>query len=216
MNFDVQVFTIVSVAHAASRSWDCCAARCRWSADGYGKLTGVVIDPAGTPQMGATILLTAETADGPGAALLTNQNGVFSSAHLRPGLYSVSATLAGFLPTMEQHVSVSANLRPWCTSNSTRFLPRSISCGASGAARRKRRLEMGAADLGGVRPVLQLRDGTVIIADDNSRNADMRKPSPRGLEMTNGSCEPGSSSALPGTLTTAVSYDQSLGTRAGC
>ena len=88
-----------------------CCALPAWSADGYGKLTGVVIDPAGTPQMGATILLTAETPDGLGAArLLTDQEGVFSSVRLRPGLYSLRATLAGFLPTIQQHVRVSANL----------------------------------------------------------------------------------------------------------
>src|ERR1051325_10687108 len=86
-----------------------CANAC-WSDDRHGKLTGVVIDPAGMPQMGASIWLTPETAGRSAAQLLTDQEGVFSSPRVLPGLYSVRVTLAGFLPTLQQHVRISANL----------------------------------------------------------------------------------------------------------
>jgi Carboxypeptidase regulatory-like domain len=191
-----------------------CCALPAWSADGYGKLTGVVIDPAGTPQMGATILLTAETPDGLGAArLLTDQEGVFSSVRLRPGLYSLRATLAGFLPTIQQHVRVSANLTTLVNIElDSVFTSLDQLRHPSGQASEKEDWKWVLRTSSASRPVLQLRDGTLVIADDNTENAEMRRQDPHGLvQLTNGSSYPGSPSALPGALTTAVSYDQSLG-----
>ncbi len=71
---------------------------------------------------------------------------------------------------------------------------------------------MGAAHLGSIAAGLQLRDGTVVVADDDSKMA-IRRGMDRAhcLQMTNGTSYPGSPSALPGALTTAASYDQSLG-----
>ena len=63
------------------------------------------------------------------------------------------------------------------------------------------------------RPVLQFRDGTVVVAGGESRPASIAprtQPSTR-IEMTSGSRQPGSASALPGSPATAVSYDQPLG-----
>jgi hypothetical protein len=78
------------------------------AAPNSGKISGVVVDPGGTPQMGATVLVSSERIFGEAPAeLLTNGNGRFSTASLAPGMYSVKVTLAGFLPTMEQHVQVS-------------------------------------------------------------------------------------------------------------
>ena len=191
-----------------------CCALPAWSADGYGKLTGVVIDPAGTPQMGATILLTAETPDGLGAArLLTDQEGVFSSVRLRPGLYSLRATLAGFLPTIQQHVRVSANLTTLVNIElDSVFTSLDQLRHPSGQASEKEDWKWVLRTSSASRPVLQLRDGTLVIADDNSENPELRRQDPHGLvQLTNGSSYPGSPSALPGALTTAVSYDQSLG-----
>ena len=76
-----------------------------------GKLAGVVRDTAGTPQMGASVELSSETAGGIASrSLLTNTRGIFQGEKLQPGLYTVRVTLAGFLPTLEQHVRVTANL----------------------------------------------------------------------------------------------------------
>ena len=57
-----------------------CATQAR-AANGYGKLSGTVLDAAGTPQMGATIWLSSEAAGGaPASQLLSNQSGVFGSS----------------------------------------------------------------------------------------------------------------------------------------
>src|SRR5262245_10479656 len=76
-----------------------------------GSLTGVVRDLTGTPQMGASVQVLAETAGvSSSSELLTNTQGLFRSDRLAPGLYTVRVTLAGFLPTLQQHVRINANL----------------------------------------------------------------------------------------------------------
>jgi hypothetical protein len=77
-----------------------------------GKVTGVVRDAGGTPQMGASVELIPEAAGAAGSSLsfLTNTQGIFRNEKLIPGLYSVRVTLAGFLPTLQQHVRINANL----------------------------------------------------------------------------------------------------------
>ena len=57
---------------------------------GYGTLTGVVLDPSGLPQMGASVWLMSEDAGGKIVLqLLSNQDGAFSTDHLKPGRYAV-------------------------------------------------------------------------------------------------------------------------------
>src|SRR5580692_6873391 len=78
---------------------------------GYGTLSGVVVNPSGTPQMGATVWLISD--DGGGrtiSKLLSNAHGAFSTDHLKPGNYAVRVSLAGFLPAMERHIAVAAEL----------------------------------------------------------------------------------------------------------
>ena len=76
---------------------------------GASKLSGVVVDPAGTPQMGATVLVSSEMLGGGSPLeLRTNDRGRFSTAALPAGLYSIRVTLAGFLPAIEQHVEVNS------------------------------------------------------------------------------------------------------------
>jgi MFS superfamily sulfate permease-like transporter len=78
-----------------------------------GILSGVVRDTAGTPQMGATVEVipeSIEAATAPGIGFFTNTQGVFRNERLAPGFYTVRVTLAGFLPTLEKHVRVTANL----------------------------------------------------------------------------------------------------------
>lgn len=73
-----------------------------------GKISGVVIDSNGTPQMGATVVISPEKLlVSSQVKLQTNGRGGFSSATLPAGMYSVEVTLAGFLPTIEQHIEVS-------------------------------------------------------------------------------------------------------------
>ncbi len=77
------------------------------AAPNAGKISGIVLDPAGTPQMGATVLVASETilAASP-IRLLTNDRGRFSTDALPAGAYSIHVTLAGFLPVVEQNVQV--------------------------------------------------------------------------------------------------------------
>ena len=78
---------------------------------GDGRLTGIVLDPSGIPQLGATVWIAAEDAGGQAVAqLLTNQRGWFASAQLRPGLYSVRVSLVGFLPALQSDVRITPNL----------------------------------------------------------------------------------------------------------
>src|SRR5208282_4841942 len=77
------------------------------AAPNAGKISGIVLDPAGTPQMGATVLVASETilTSSP-IRLLTNDRGRFSTDALPAGAYSIHVTLAGFLPVVEQNVQV--------------------------------------------------------------------------------------------------------------
>src|ERR1700689_3687344 len=79
---------------------------------GYGTISGVVLDSAGTPQMGASVWLMSEDAGGRTVAqILSNQHGAFFTDHLKPGNYAVRVTVAGFLPSMERHIAVMSNLK---------------------------------------------------------------------------------------------------------
>ncbi len=86
---------------------------CAWAsplaaAPNTGAISGVVVDGAGTPQMGAAVLISSEKiAASIPLRLLTNDLGHFSSASLPAGMYTIHVTLAGFLPAVEQHVRVS-------------------------------------------------------------------------------------------------------------
>ena len=78
---------------------------------GFGTISGVVLDPSGTPQMGASVWLISEDAGGRTVAqILSNQHGAFFTDHLKPGNYAVRVTVAGFLPVMERHIAVMSNL----------------------------------------------------------------------------------------------------------
>ncbi|HXW62983.1 MAG TPA: carboxypeptidase-like regulatory domain-containing protein [Candidatus Acidoferrales bacterium] len=73
-----------------------------------GKISGLVVDPTGTPQMGATVLLSSEQLlPAKPIQLLTNDRGRFSASMIPDGLYSIQVTLAGFIPAIEQHVLIS-------------------------------------------------------------------------------------------------------------
>ncbi|HLV96531.1 MAG TPA: carboxypeptidase-like regulatory domain-containing protein [Candidatus Acidoferrales bacterium] len=86
----------------------CCALAPIAAAQHEGKISGLVVDGQGIPQMGATVLVASEHALNPGSLnLLTNASGRFSTAILPSGSYTVKVSLAGFLPALEQHVEVS-------------------------------------------------------------------------------------------------------------
>src|SRR5258708_15987634 len=78
---------------------------------GYGTISGIVLDPSGTPQMGASIWLISEDAGGrPFAQILSNQHGAFLTDLLKPSQYTVPGSVAGFLPAIERHGALMSNL----------------------------------------------------------------------------------------------------------
>jgi hypothetical protein len=181
-------------------------------------LSGVVRDPAGIRQMGATVVLTAEAlGEQTSTQILTDRNGAFALPRLRPGLYSVKVSLAGFLPAMQEHVRVSSNLTTivnvelgsvFASLDALRQVPPRPSEGDD--------WQWVLRTSPATRPVLHVFEPTVTVAsgptspDHASEGEVARRPRTR-IEMASGSLHPGSSSGLPGPPATAASYEQSIG-----
>jgi hypothetical protein len=181
---------------------------------GYGTISGVVQDPSGTPQMGASVWLISEDTGGRTVAqILSNQYGAFFTDHLKPGRYAVRVTVAGFLPAMERHVAVMSNL--------TTLLRVQVETVFSSLDTLRRKSDAPAEQddwkwvlrsSTATRTILQW-DETGSHVASNTLGADLPiAKRPRALvEVTNGALRPGSASNLPNAPATAVSYDQQLG-----
>jgi hypothetical protein len=182
--------------------------------DGFGKISGVVLDPSGTPQMGASVWLISEDAGGRIVAqILSNQYGVFFTDHLKPGKYAVRVSVAGFLPSMERHVAVMSNL--------TTLLRVQVDTVFSSLDTLRRKSDAPAEpddwkwvlrSSTATRTILQWDESSNQIAS-NAMGADLPNAQrPRALvQVTNGALRPGSASNLSNAPATAVSYDQQLG-----
>jgi len=179
-----------------------------------GKITGVVRDGSGTPQLGASVELLSEA---PGSALslgfLTNTRGVFEAEKLAPGFYTVRVTLAGFLPTLEQHVRITSNLTTFVRIElesmfaSLDQLRRTPSNSPAEADDWKWVLRSASA----TRPVLEWMDEDAVASPTLSMDMG-RPPVPRiRMEFTDGARQPVSASNIPSSPATAVAYDQKLG-----
>jgi hypothetical protein len=181
-----------------------------------GILSGVVRDTAGTPQMGASVEVIPESSAGVSASgidFFTNTQGVFRGERLAPGFYTIRVTLAGFLPTLEKHVRVTANLTTLVRIQlesmfaSLEQLRRAPSSAATETDDWKWVLRSASS----ARPVLQWVDpdplGSVT-ADSETVPAEASRGR---LEFTDGARRPGSVSNLPATPATAFAYDQQLG-----
>lgn len=177
-----------------------------------GSLSGVVCDPNGIPQLGATVEVLSET---PGVLLghqfLTNTEGLFRAENLSPGLYTVRVTLAGFLPAFEKHIQISSNLTTVVRVQfeslfaSIEELRRPPVSGAVEPEDWKWVLRSAS----GMRPVLQWHeeatdDRTMVVADTG-------RPRQLGqIEFTGGARRPGSVSNIDAAPGTAFAYDQRL------
>jgi hypothetical protein len=177
-----------------------------------GKLAGVVNDVAGTPQMGATVEVVPEAGAATALGLLTNTQGVFRGDRLAPGFYTVRVTLAGFLPTLQQHVRISAHV-----TTVVRIELESMFASLDQLRRQPSSVAVGSDDWKWVlrsasvtRPVLQwMEDGSTIASNSG---IDVRALHPRArLDFTDGARRPGSASNLPSAPSTAFAYDQGLG-----
>lgn len=175
-----------------------------------GKLAGVVRDLTGTPQMGASVEVFAE-APGAAAALdyLTNTQGIFRGDKLSPGLYTIRVTLAGFLPTLQQHVRINPSL-----TTMVRIEMESMFASLEQLRQQPNAAKADTDDwkwvlrsAAGTRPVLQWDEHAALTA-----NGEVASPAPKVLlEFTDGARRPGSVSNVAASPGTAFAYDQKLG-----
>jgi Carboxypeptidase regulatory-like domain len=178
-----------------------------------GKLSGVVRDSAGTPQMGAAVEIVPEAAvRAASLGLLTNTQGIFHGDRLTPGFYTVRVTLAGFLPTIQQHVRISAHL-----TTVVRVELESMFASLDQLRRQPSTASVESDDwkwvlrsASATRPVLQWNEEDSSSAANAALSAELVHPRAR-LDFTDGARRPGSASNLPSAPATAFAYDQKLG-----
>jgi hypothetical protein len=164
--------------------------------------------------LGATVEVVPEASAASPLDFLTNTQGVFRGEKLTPGFYTVRVTLAGFLPTIEQHVRISAHL-----TTVVRVELESMFASLDQLRRAPSATQVEADDWKWVlrsaplaRPVLQWMDS----GDDSTTSAtvtsDIQITRPRALlQFTDGARQPGSTSNVPSAPATAFAYDQKLG-----
>jgi len=75
-----------------------------------GSIAGQVTDPAGIPQMGATVLLFNRF-DRLAHKVFTDEKGNFAFPGLLPDIYSIRVTLATFVPAVRNHILVQPGVR---------------------------------------------------------------------------------------------------------
>ncbi len=177
-----------------------------------GTISGVVRDPAGIPQLGATVEILAEA---PGILLtqqfLTNTEGAFHAENLAPGFYTVRVTLAGFLPALEKHIQISSNLTTVVRVQleslfaSIEQLRRSPANGTAEPDDWKWVLRSAS----GMRPVLQWHEEDTDTSSGLVTDAGTHRQLGQ-LEFTGGARRPGSVSNIDAAPGTAFAYDQRL------
>ena len=180
---------------------------------GFGTISGVIVDPSGTPQMGATVWVISEDLGGRTVSrLLSNEYGKFFANHVNPGKYAVRVALAGYLPALEQHVSVIADLTTvlsvqmnsvFASLDTLRHKPDS----STEPDDWKWVLRSSAA----TRTILQWRDADANFGASGGTEFPAAGRQHGIVQVTNGSLRLGSPSGLPDAPATAVSYDQPLG-----
>src|SRR5271155_5814785 len=179
-----------------------------------GKLSGIVRDAAGTPQMGASVEVLPE-----GAGILavhdflTNTQGLFRGEQLPAGYYSVRVTLAGFLPSIERHVQVSSNL--------TTVVRIELESMFASLDRLRRQPSNAGAEpddwkwvlrsAPSLRPVLEWTDSNAVSVANVDLDNSIPRPVRVRMEFMDGAMRVASPSNLPPAPSTAFAYDQGLG-----
>ena len=162
--------------------------------------------------MGATVEVLSET---PGVSLtqhlLTNSLGEFRGDKLAPGFYTVRVTLAGFLPTLDKHVLVSANL-----TTVVRIQLESMFASLEQMRRPPTNAAVEADDwkwalrsASGLRPVLQWDDDNSNISSGIVLENAAARPHGR-LELMDGARQPGSISNIGEAPASAFAYDERI------
>lgn len=179
-----------------------------------GRISGVVLDESGVPQMGATVVIASHSllASAP-LHLFTNGRGHFVSSTLPAGAYTVSVTLAGFLPTLRPDVEVSTD-----QTTSLQIQMGSIFTGLTELRRRTdQRSDDG--DWGWVlraaaatRPILRWQDANSASSDRDpfTERALAEDKWHSRLDVSSG-MRPGSANGFSDSPATAVAYQESVG-----
>jgi hypothetical protein len=179
-----------------------------------GKLSGVVRDALGTPQMGASVEVVPEAAGLLAVRdFLTNPQGSFRGDKLPAGFYTVRVTLAGFLPSLEQHVRISSNL-----TTVVRIEMESLFASLDHLRRQPANSQAEADDWKWVlrsapatRPTLEWTDSDVVNVVSVGMDNSIPRPARMRLEFTDGARRLASPSNLAPAPATAFAYDQNLG-----
>lgn len=181
-----------------------------------GKISGVVLDQSGVPQMGATVVIASHLLIAPTALqLFTNERGRFVSGTLPAGAYTVRVTLAGFLPTLQPDVQVN--------SHQTTNVQIEMGSIFTGLADLHRRVNQRADDgewswvlraAAATRPVLRWQESSSS-QTDSSENAlaEATLPSERShsrIDVTSG-VRPGSATSFSDSPATAIAYQEGVG-----
>lgn len=185
------------------------------SSSNLGKLSGLVRDSGGVPQLGATVAILPEA---PGVSatyqFLTNTQGAFTGEKLVPGSYTVRVTLVGYLPFLEKHIQISPNLTTTIRIQlesmfaSIEQLRRPPVASAAEADDWKWILRSAS----GLRPVLQWNDPDPAASIASSIVVEQNVQRPLGiLALTDGARRPGSISNVSAAPGTAFAYDQKIG-----
>jgi Carboxypeptidase regulatory-like domain len=184
------------------------------AAPNSGKLSGVVLDATGTPQMGASVTISSEQMLSASLVeLLTNDRGRFSADSLPAGSYSIKVTLAGFLPAIEQHIQIS--------SQHTTILEIVMGSVFSSLEKFRHPADQPVASdewvwvlrsSAATRPVLRWEDGDIVLDGPPAQVeiAQQRRNHGR-LDLTSGADHPGSVSNLADSPGTAFAYDMGVG-----
>jgi hypothetical protein len=181
-----------------------------------GVISGVVVDQNGTPQMGATVLVSSQQVFSASTIkLLTNEQGRFATVSLAQGAYSVKVTLAGFLPAMEQGVKVDAQ----------HITLVEIVLGSVFSSfeklRRQPDQQLSADDWSwvlrasaGLRPVLQWSDGSISTSAPANHRETAAESDHGRVELSSGSDQPGSVVNPGDSPSTTFVYDMGIGPQA--
>lgn len=181
-----------------------------------GKIAGVVLDPAGIPQMGATVVVTPQSFFSPtNLQLRTNDRGRFSTPALRPGVYTIRAMLAGFLPTLQPGVQVTSS-----GVTTLQIQLGSVFSGLTGMLRQpNQRPENGdwawvLRASASTRPVLRLDDGSLVLVNEEGPSEAIPSRSsgqPRSRVDVISGARPGGLNSFSDTPGTEFAYDQGIG-----
>jgi len=185
------------------------------AAPNSGRISGVVVDSSGTPQMGAAVFVSSEELfNFSSIQIRTNERGRFSTAALSPGIYSIKVTLAGFLPAMDQHIEVNAQ-----GATLLQIVLGSVFSSLE-QLRKKPNQRVSSDDWAwvlrgsaGNRSVLQWQDPTLSGQPDPLDTAQDDR-SHGQFELSSGAVHPGSIANLADSPSTAFAYEMGIGLQA--